>query len=151
MTYQPHPLYAKIFYTSTLALLFFGSILPPLRSFFHPCINLDTTLQPSTLALFGEEVLYVSMSRQAEMLEHMLRRLLTDQCPSRSMVVEQGKWTQSSTRKPPRKAAGKRWKDGQPGTVGLTLRTSTSALTCGKVEGLDVTLDDLAGFADGSW
>ena len=67
------------------------------------------------------------------------------------MVVEQEEWTQSSTKKPPRGAAGKRWKDGQPGTVGLTFKTSTSASTCGKVKGLDVTLNDPAGFADGSW
>ena len=34
--------------------------------------------------------------------------------------------------------------------TGLTLGTSTLASIYGKVEGLDVTLDDLAGFADGS-
>ena len=33
---------------------------------------------------------------------------------------------------------------------GLTLGTSILASTCGKVEGLDVTLDGPAGFADGS-
>ena len=91
------------------------------------------------------------MSRQAKMLENMLRKLLVDQRLSRSVVMQQEEWTQNSTRKPPRWAAGKRWEDGQPGTVGLTLRTSISASTCGKVEGLDVTLDDPAGFADGSW
>ena len=36
---------------------------PPLQLFFHPCINLDTTSQPSALALFREEVLCVSISR----------------------------------------------------------------------------------------
>ena len=34
--------------------------------------------------------------------------------------------------------------------LSLTLGTSTLASICGKVEGLDVTLDDPAGFADGS-
>ena len=33
---------------------------------------------------------------------------------------------------------------------GLTLGTSTLASTCGKVEGLDVTLNNSAGFADRS-
>ena len=34
---------AKILHTSTSALLSLGSISPPLRPFFHPCINSDTT------------------------------------------------------------------------------------------------------------
>ena len=97
-------------------------------------------LNQSALALFGKEVLHVWMNRQAEMLEHILRRLLANQCFSRLVVVEREEWTQSSTRKSPRRARGRQWENGQPGTVGLTLRTSTSALTCGKVEGLDVTL-----------
>ena len=88
MTYQLHLLHAKILHTSTSALLSLGLILPPLRPFFHPRINSDTTLQPSALALFGEEVLRVSMSRRAEMLEHMLRRLLADQRLFRSVMVE---------------------------------------------------------------
>ena len=32
--------------------------------------------------------------------------------------------------------------------LGLTLETSTLASTCDKIEGLEVTLDDPAGFAD---
>ena len=91
------------------------------------------------------------MSRRVEMLEQMLRKLLANQRLSRLVVVEQEKWTQNSTKKPPREAAGKQWENGQPDTVGLTLKTSISASTCSKVKGLDVTLDDLAGFADGFW
>ena len=108
-------------------------------------------LNQSTLALFGEKVLHISMSRRAEMLEHMLKRLLADQRLSRSVMVKREEWTQSSTKKPPRGAAGKQWEDGQLGMIDLTFRTSISASTCGKVEGLDVTLDDPAGFADRFW
>ena len=91
------------------------------------------------------------MSCWAKMLEQMLRRLLTDQRLSRLVVVKQEEWTQSSSRKSLRGAVGKWWKEGKPGTVGLTLRTSISVSTCGKVEGLDVTLDNPADFTDGSW
>ena len=47
-----------------------------------------TLLNQSVLAILGE-VLHVSMSSQAEMLEQMLKRLLADQRLSRLVVVEQ--------------------------------------------------------------
>ena len=91
------------------------------------------------------------MSRQAEMLEQMLRRLLADQRLSRLVVVEREEWTQAlpgSHREEPR-VSGERM--ASRARQSLTLGTSTSTSTCGKVEGLDVTLDNPAGFADGSW
>ena len=99
---------AKILYTSTSAFLFLGSILSPLQPFFPLATTRILLFEPSALAIFGEKILYVSMSRWAEMHKHMLRRLLVDQRLSRLVVMEQKKWTQSFTRKPLRGAAGKR-------------------------------------------
>ena len=91
------------------------------------------------------------MNSQTEMLEHMLRRLLANQCLSRSVVVGQEEWTQAlpgSQREEPwvsgERMASRVWQS-------LTLGTSTSTSNCGKVEDLDVTLDDPASFADKSW
>ena len=91
------------------------------------------------------------MSSQAEMLEHMLRRLLADQRLSRSVVVEREEWTQAlpeSHWEEPRVNGDKM---ASPARQSLTLGTSTSTSTYDKVEGLDVTLDNPAGFADRSW
>ena len=81
------------------------------------------------------------MSRQAEILEQMLGRLLIDQRFFKLVVVEEKKWTQSSIKKLLRGVVDKQWKDNQPGMVNLTFKTSILALTCAKIEGLDVTLD----------
>ena len=84
------------------------------------------------------------------MLEHMLRRLLADQHLSRLVVVEKEEWTQA--------LPGSYWEEPQVSgekmasrvRQSLTLGTSTSTSIYGKVEGLDVKLNDPAGFADGS-
>ena len=67
----------------------------------------------------------------------------------------------SSTRKPPKRAASKRWEDSQPGMASLILGMSISALIYvsykaiaqwqTKVEGLDMTLDNPADYADTFW
>ena len=85
------------------------------------------------------------------MHEHILRRLLADQRPSRLVVVEQEEWTQAllgSQQEEPRVSGEKMAGRAQQS---LTFGTLTSTLTYGKVESLDVTLDDPADFADGSW
>ena len=90
------------------------------------------------------------MSSQAEMLEHMLTRLLANQCLSRLMVVGQEEWTQAllGSHREELRVSGERM--ASRAQHSLTLGTSTSTSTCDKVGGLDVTLDDPAGFADGS-
>ena len=67
------------------------------------------------------------------------------------MVVKQEEWTQTllkSNQKEPqlssKSMASQTWQS-------LTLATSISTSTYGKVEDLDVTLDNPAGFADRSW
>ena len=84
------------------------------------------------------------------MLKQMLRRLLADQRLSRLLVVEQKKWTQAL----PRNHQEKPWINDERKTsrAGQSLphETSISTSTCDKVEGLDITLDYPAGFADGS-
>ena len=85
------------------------------------------------------------------MLEHMLRRLPADQRLCRLVVVKQEEWIQAlpeSHQEEPR-VSGERI--ASRARQSLTLGTSTSTPTCGKVEGLDVTLDNPAGFADGTW
>ena len=91
------------------------------------------------------------MSSQAEMLEHILKKLLVDQRLSRSVVVEWEEWTQAlpeSHQEEPQ-VSGERM--ASRARQSLTLGTSISTSTCGKVEGLNVTLDNPASFADGSW
>ena len=91
------------------------------------------------------------MSSKTEMLEQMLKKLLADQHFSRLVVVEQEKWTQA--------LQGSHWEEPRVSDEkmaswaqqNLILGTSISISTCGKEKSLDVTLDDLAGFADGSW
>ena len=91
------------------------------------------------------------MSSQAEMLEQMLKKLLANQRLSRLVVVEQEEWTQAlpgSQRKEPRVSGEKM---ASRARHSLILETSTSTSTYDKVGGLDVTLDNPAGFADRSW
>ena len=85
------------------------------------------------------------------MLEHMLRRLLADQRLSRLVVIEREKWTQvlrGSHQKEPQVSGES---IASRARQSLTLGTSISTLTFGKIEGLDMTLDDPAGFADEFW
>ena len=84
------------------------------------------------------------------MLEQMLGKLLADQRLSRSVMVKQEEWIQAlpgSHQEEPQvngeRMASREWQS-------LTLGTSTSISTCGKVESLDITLDDPAGFAEES-
>ena len=91
------------------------------------------------------------MSLQAEMFKHMLRRLLADQRISKLVVVEQEEWIWVLLRshlKEPRLSGERIASRAQQN---LTLRMSILISICGKVEGLDVTLDNPAGFADGFW
>ena len=85
------------------------------------------------------------------MLEYMFRRLLADQRLSRSVVVKQEEWTQAL----PESHQENPWVSGEKmasrAQQSLTLGTSTSISTCGKVKDLDLTLDNPAGFADKSW
>ena len=149
MAYQPHPIIKLKSYIPQPQFFLFSKIAAG-TTFFSSLHQFGHTfLNQSALAIL-KEVLRVSMSTQAEMLEHIFRRLLADQRLSRSIVVEQEEWTQALPRshwEEPR-VSGKRM--ASRARQSLTLGTSTSTLTCGKIKSLDVTLDGPAGFADGS-
>ena len=91
------------------------------------------------------------MSSQAEKLEHMLRKLLANQRFSRLVVMEQKKLTQTLPGSQQKELRVSDKKMASQARQNQTFGTSTSTSTYGKVEGLDVTLDDPAGIADRSW
>ena len=110
----------------------------------------DTFLNQSAVTTLGE-VLCVSMSSQAEMFKHILRRLLADQRLSRLVVVEREECAQSLLESYQEELQVSGEKMASRARQSLTCGTSTSISTRDKVEGLDVTLDDTAGFTDESW
>ena len=85
------------------------------------------------------------------MFEHILRRLFANQRLSRSVVVEQEKWTQALPGRQQEEPQVSSDRMASRAQQSRTFGTSTSISTCDKVEGLDVTLDDPAGLVDGSW
>ena len=88
------------------------------------------------------------MSSQAEMLEHIFKRLLADQRLSRLVLEEQEEWTQTLPESHQEELRISCEKIISQTRQSLTLGTSTSTSTYGKVKSLDVTLDDLTDFAD---
>ena len=78
----------------------------------------------------------------------MLRKLFADQCLSRSVVVEREEWTQAQPRSHRKESRVSDDRMASRARQSLILGTSILTSTCDKVKGLNVTLDNSAGFAD---
>ena len=87
------------------------------------------------------------------MLKHKLKRLLTDQRLSRLVVVEHKEWTHAllGSYQEELRVSGEKTASQARQAWLLRRQHQLQHMANTKITGLDGTLDNLAGFADGSW
>ena len=131
----------------------FGLILPPLKSFLHSRINLDTISTISISSFYNNSSIRLNEPAQAEILEHKLRKLIADQRLSRLVLVKQEDWTHALLRSHHEKlrVSGKRIASRARLAWLLGRQHQLQLMVNAKVKDLNVTLDNPADSADESW